>query len=79
MKYMHSEWQRRLEHWLKTLKDDLYLPMGNIDVEAFFTMDYLTPDEAQKHTFQPMAAGTPWGQTWEYCWMRSAITLPNIM
>ena len=44
MKYMHSEWQRRLEHWLKTLKDDLYLPMGNIDVEAFFTMDYLTPD-----------------------------------
>ena len=25
MKYMHSEWQHRLRHWLETLKKDLYL------------------------------------------------------
>ena len=77
MKYMHSEWQKRLDHWLDTLKKDLYLPLGSIDVEAFFTMDYLTPDEALKGDFQPMAPGTQWGHTWEYCWMKSRITLPE--
>ena len=46
--YMHSEWQQRLKHWLNTLRKDLYLPLGPIDVEAFMTMDYLTPEEAQK-------------------------------
>lgn len=77
MKYMHSEWQKRLEHWLVTLKQDLYLPLGNIDVKSFLTMDYLTPDEALKGNFQPMAPGTEWGHTWEYCWMKSKITLPK--
>ena len=33
MKYMHSEWQRRLDHWLKTLKDDLYLPLGEMETD----------------------------------------------
>ena len=35
MKYMHSEWQARLEHWMETLKKDLYLPLGPIEVDAF--------------------------------------------
>ena len=77
MKYMHSEWRQRLSHWLETLKQDLYLPLGNIDVEAFLTMDYLTAEEALKGDFQPMAPGTQWGRTWEYCWMKSQITLPK--
>ncbi len=77
MKYMHSEWQKRLAHWLETLKQDLYHPLGNIDVEAFLTMDYLTPEEALRGSFAPMQPGTPWGRTWEYCWMKSRITLPE--
>ena len=28
MKYMHSEWKGRLNHWLETLKQDFYLPLG---------------------------------------------------
>lgn len=76
MKYMHSEWKSRLRHWVETLKQDLYLPLGNIDVEAFMTMDHLTPDEAMKGEFKPMAAGTKWGHLYEYCWMRSKVTLP---
>ena len=77
MKYMHSEWRQRLAHWMEALKQDLYLPLGDIPVEAFLTMDYLTPDEALKGDFQPMAVGTQWGRTWEYCWMKSSITLPQ--
>lgn len=42
MKYMHSEWQRRLDHWLKTLKDDLYLPLGEMETEGFLTMEQLS-------------------------------------
>ena len=76
MKYMHSEWQARLKHWIGTLKQDLYRPLGTIALEAFPTMEYLTPEEASGRAFTPMAPGTPWGETWEYCWMRGKVTLP---
>ena len=77
MKYMHSEWQQRLAHWMETLKKDLYIPLGPIGVESFMTMDHLTPDEARQHEFAPMVPGTKWGHTWEYCWMRGRIVLPE--
>ena len=55
MKYMHSEWKGRLNHWLETLKQDFYLPLGEIPVEGFLTMEHLTPEEAAKGPFEPMA------------------------
>ncbi len=73
----HAEWQHRLEHWIATLKKDLYLPLGVIDLEAWTTMEHLSVAEALKGDFKPMAPGTPWGHTWEYCWMRGRITLPE--
>ena len=30
MKVMHSEWKDRVKHWMRTLKDDLYQPLGEI-------------------------------------------------
>ena len=77
MKYMHSEWTARLAHWQETLRQDLYLPLGNIDVEAFLTMEHLTPEQAMQGDFAPMAPGTKWGKTYEYCWMRASVTLPE--
>ncbi len=77
MKYMHSEWQARLRHWQETLRQDLYLPLGPIDVETFTTMDHLTPEEAMKGSFAPMAPGTAWGHSYEYCWMRGKVVLPE--
>ncbi|MBQ7518817.1 MAG: alpha-mannosidase, partial [Clostridia bacterium] len=76
MKYMHSEWRIRLEHWIDTLKKDLYHPLGAIQAEAFFTMEHLTPEQAAAQAFAPIAPGTPWGKTWEYCWLRGRILLP---
>ncbi|MBR2823401.1 MAG: alpha-mannosidase [Clostridia bacterium] len=76
MKYMHSEWRRRLDHWIDTLKRDFYHPLGPIPVEAAFTMDHLTPAEAMERTFAPIAPGSSWGRTWEYCWLRGSVTLP---
>ncbi len=77
MKYMHSEWKGRLRHWVKTLKEDLYQPLGPIEVEGFATMDHLPLEEACKGNFAPMPAGTQWGHIYEYCWLRSSITLPE--
>lgn len=76
VKYMHSEWRRRLEHWIETLKKDLYQPLETIKTEAAFTMDHLSYDQALAQSFAPIAPGTPWGRTWEYCWLKGQITLP---
>ena len=77
MKYMHSEWKMRLAHWIETLKRDFYHPLGVMETSAFMTMDSLTPDEAMRQTFSSMLPGTPWGHTWEYCWLKSRIVLPE--
>lgn len=78
MSYMHSEWKKRLEHWILSLKKDLYHPLGSLSVESFTVRDHLTPDEAESHTdFIAMPEGTPWGHPWEYCWMRGDIILPD--
>ena len=77
MKYMHSEWRSRVDHWIEALKEDLYLPLGRIDLAAFFTADHLSPEEAAKGDFTPILPGEKWGNAWEYCWMRGKITLPE--
>ncbi len=76
MKYMHSEWRSRVDHWIDTLKKDFYHPLGPINTEAALTMDYLTPEEALRQDFKPITPGTAWGHTWEYCWLRGKVVLP---
>lgn len=77
MKVMHSEWKDRVKHWMRTLKDDLYQPLGEISWEAFPTMEYLTSEEALKGPFQPVSPGFTWGHEWEYCWFKGSIALPE--
>ncbi|MCI9337338.1 MAG: alpha-mannosidase [Lachnospiraceae bacterium] len=77
MKLVHSEWKGRVKHWMRTLKDDLYEPLGEISWEAFPTEEYLTPEEAGKGPFKPVTPGFTWGHEWEYCWFRGSITLPG--
>lgn len=77
MKLMHSEWKDRVGHWMRTLKDDFYEPLGEISWEAFPTMEYLTPEDALKQAFKPVSPGYTWGKIWEYCWFKGSITLPE--
>lgn len=77
MKVMSAEWQGRLKHWSRTLKDDFYLPLGKICWSAYRTMDKLTLEEAAKQHFEPVEPGYVWGDTYEYCWFRAEITLPQ--
>ena len=76
MGIMSAEWSGRLQHWLRTLKDDFYRPLGIISWEAFRTMEHLSPEEAMKGQFELVEPGFTWGKTWEYCWFRGKVVLP---
>lgn len=77
MKVMRAEWKGRLEHWVRTLKNDFYEPLGEFRWEAFPTMEELSMEDALKQDFTPVTTGFTWGNTWEYCWFRGRITLPE--
>ena len=77
MSLMHSEWRDRMRHWMRTLKDDFYKPLGEICWEAFPTMEYMPPEAAAKGSFVPVSPGYCWGHIWEYCWFRGSIVLPE--
>ena len=77
MKLMHSEWQDRVKHWVRTLRDDFYEPLGKIRWEAFRTMDHLSPEEALQGHFTSAEPGFIWGKTWEYCWFKGTVILPK--
>ena len=77
MAILNSVWTDRVEHWIRTLKADFYQPLGRIELEAFRTMEHLPYAEAQQKTYVPVEAGFTWGRTWEYCWFRGGIVLPE--
>ena len=51
MDIMHSEWKVRIDNWIAVLKQELYMPIGEIAFSAFKTKDYLTPEEAMQQSF----------------------------
>lgn len=77
MGIMNAEWRDRVKHWLRTLKDDFYEPLGELEWEAFPTMEYLTQEEALQGAFAPVKPGFTWGKTYEYCWFKGSLTLPE--
>ncbi|MGI6095427.1 MAG: alpha-mannosidase [Lachnospiraceae bacterium] len=75
---MQPEWKSRLDHWIHTLKQDFYEPLGEIDFQGFLTFDQLSVQQAMDRTdYVPMPAGTRWGEEWQYAWMRGEIVLPE--
>ncbi len=74
-KLMKSEWRDRINHWVRTLKDDFYQPLGEIHWEAFRTSGQLSLEEAKKEQFVSVEPGFTWGNTYEYCWMKGHIQL----
>ena len=77
MSIMQAEWRGRLGHWMRTLKDDFYRPLGEISWEAFPATEHLSMEEAAQGPFVPVSSGFTWGKTWEYCWFKGKIRLPE--
>ena len=77
MKVMNAEWRDRVDHWVRTLKEDFYEPLGEISWTASRTMEHLSPEEAQRLPFVSVQPGFVWGNTWEYCWFQGSVVLPE--
>ncbi|MDD3279897.1 MAG: glycoside hydrolase family 38 C-terminal domain-containing protein [Lachnospiraceae bacterium] len=77
MKVMNAEWKDRLKHWERTLKEDFYMALGEIQWEAYRTMEQLSREEVLGKQFQPVENGYVWGNTYEYCWFKGAFTLSD--
>jgi len=71
------EWRRRIDNWRKELPNNLYRPLGTIELSGFLTYEQLTVQEASRRSFAPMPPGTQWGAKWEYCWFRGRVVLPE--
>lgn len=76
MKYMHSERHQRLDLFVHNLGQDAYLPLGSLEMEAFFTMEPLSLAQASQQAFKALHAASSLGSS-EYCWMRTRIILPD--
>ena len=77
MGIMHSEYRDRINHWIRTLKEDFYTPAGTLDWEVFKTMEQLSFEEAGERTYERVEPGYTWGDTYEYAWFRTKLTLPE--
>ena len=61
MGIMHSEYRDRINHWIRTLKEDFYTPAGTLDWEVFKTMEQLSFEEAGERTYERVEPGYTWG------------------
>lgn len=77
MGIMHSEWRDRLKHWKRTLKDDFYHPLGEIQWMAYRTMEQIDREEVLQKSFVPVKTGFTWGREYEYCWFTGEFVLPE--
>ncbi len=77
MRIMHSEWRDRLRHWIRTLQDDFYQPLGTIEWNAYRTMEQLTREEVLQKEFVPVECGFTWGKEYEYCWFSGNFKIPD--
>ena len=73
---LNSEWRTRIELWIKALDRITYAKVAKVELEAFFTYDQLTPQEAATGPFNPISPGTRWGAKWEYAWFRTHVRVP---
>lgn len=74
---LNSEWNDRIQHWLRTLKADFYTPIEEIHFEAHRTDRHYEYKDLKNLTFEAVNPGFTWGKTWEYCWFLGKIRLPG--
>lgn len=70
-------WEDRIAHWIRTLKDDFYRPLGEISLEGCRVWEQLTLEQAQDLPYRPVSPGFTWGEAYEYCWFRGRFRLPE--
>lgn len=77
MNIIHSEYRDRIAHWIRTLKRDFYMPLGELNFGFCPTMGRIPLKDADKLDFRAVSPGFTWGNTYEYGWFCSAFILPE--
>ncbi|HBN82935.1 MAG TPA: alpha-mannosidase [Clostridiales bacterium] len=73
------EYRRRIEKWQTYLMKRIYEPVKIVDLQGFKTKKLLPLSELESKPFELMKEGTPWGEKWEYCWFKTAVSLDESM
>lgn len=74
MSLTHS-WRARIEAWLRALGQLTYQPLGAVPLQAHFTCEQLSPQQALERPFTPIAYGEKWGAKWQYAWFLGELTV----
>src|SRR5262245_6512256 len=70
------EWQRRVEHWKKSLVRLCYTKLSDLELRVHFTHEQLTREQAKQRKFEAIARDTRWGSKWQYAWFAAEVTVP---
>ncbi len=71
------QWTDRLNIWAQQLPKHYFVPMGQLSMSYFTTMERLRFDQAVQGSYTPAPDGTKWGKKWEYGWFRTSLTVPE--
>lgn len=71
-----AEWRARVEQWQDALEALTFQPLASVPLEAAFTFQQRTPEQAQTLEYVPLVPGECWGAMWEYAWIRGRIQIP---
>ncbi|MDD3336463.1 MAG: glycoside hydrolase family 38 C-terminal domain-containing protein [Eubacteriales bacterium] len=74
---MYAEWSDRLLHWVATLEKDFFQPVGELHFQGFTTYEHMSYEQASCQDFTTFPSDTPWGDEWEYLWLRAIVPLPE--
>lgn len=70
-KYISSEYEDRISHWIRTLKADFYTPVGELTFSFCPACGHMTLEEVKKKEFTPVEPGFTWGNSYGYGWFKT--------
>ena len=67
MGIMHSEYRDRINHWIRTLKEDFYTPVGTLNWEVFKTMGAAELRGSRRRNVRESGTGIYMGEDLRIC------------
>ena len=74
---LSMEYERKVKFFIQNIPKRIYMPVGGLKFEGFFTYDRMTFDDAQIHERRQLPSGLQWGRKWEYGWFFTRVIIPE--
>lgn len=76
-KYISSEYEDRICHWIRTLKADFYTPVEDLSFSFCPAWGHMTLEEVKQQEFVPVEPGFTWGSSYGYGWFKTCFCIPR--